>query len=51
MNYKSYAHEVIKELTKSNDEQIVSKFIAELKKISNLKQYEKYRVSNKPKKE
>lgn len=31
---------------KSTDEKIVSKFIAELKKISNLKQYEKYRISS-----
>lgn len=46
MNYKLYAHEVVKELTKSGDEKIVSKFITELKKLSNLKQYEKYKVSN-----
>lgn len=45
MNYKLYAHEVIKELTKSDDKEIVSKFIADLRKILNLKQYEKYRVS------
>ena len=40
--YKIYARDVINELSKSNDEEVISKFIIELCKLSKLKQYKKY---------
>lgn len=43
-SYKSYALEVMKELSKSDDEEILEKFIKELCKISTLKQFEKYKT-------
>lgn len=43
-SYKSYALEVMKELSKSDDEKILEKFIKELCKISTLKQFEKYKT-------
>ena len=42
--YKLLAQDVIKELSKSNDEEIVYKFVKELCKLSKLKQYEKYKT-------
>lgn len=43
-SYKSYALEVMKELSKSDDEEILEKFIKELCKISTLKQFEKFKT-------
>lgn len=43
-SYKSYALEVMKELSKSDDEEILEKFIKDLCKISTLKQFEKYKT-------
>lgn len=43
-SYKSYALEVMKELSKSDDEEILEKFIKELCKISTLKQFQKYKT-------
>lgn len=40
--YKLYAAEVLREITKSDDKEIICKFVAELCKISTLKQYEYY---------
>ena len=40
--YRIYARDVINELSKSNDEEVISKFISELCKLSELKQYKKY---------
>lgn len=40
--YKLLALDVIKELSKSDDEEIICKFVKELCKLSRLKQYEKY---------
>ena len=40
--YKIYARDVINELSISNDEEVISKFIIELCKLSKLKQYKKY---------
>lgn len=41
-SYKAYANEVLREITKSDDKEIICKFISELCKISTLKQYEYY---------
>lgn len=41
-SYKAYAAEVLREITKSDDKEIICKFINELCKISTLKQYEYY---------
>lgn len=41
-SYKAYAAEVMREITKSGDSEIVCKFVNELCKISMLKQYEHY---------
>lgn len=43
-SYKSYALEVMKELSKSDDEEILEKFIKELCKISTRKQFEKFKT-------
>ena len=40
--YRIYARDVISELAKSNDEEVISKFISELCKLTALKQYKKY---------
>ena len=40
--YRLYASEVIREITKSDDKEIICKFVDELCKISKLKQYEYY---------
>lgn len=40
--YKAYARDVIGELSKSNDEDVVFKFIKELCKLTTLSQYKKY---------
>jgi hypothetical protein len=40
--YKLLALDVIKELSKSDDEEIICKFVKELCRLSKLKQYEKY---------
>lgn len=40
--YKSYALEVMRELSKCDDEEIVCKFIKELCKLSKLEQFSKY---------
>lgn len=42
--YKLFAQDVIKELSKSDDEEIIYKFVKELCKLSKLKQYEKYKT-------
>lgn len=42
--YKLLALDVIKELSKSDDADIVCKFVKELCKLSKLKQYEKYKT-------
>lgn len=42
--YKLYALDVMCELSKSNDEEIICKFVKELCKLSRLKQYEKYKT-------
>lgn len=42
--YKLYALDVMRELSKSNDEEIICKFVKELCKLSRLKQYEKYKT-------
>lgn len=41
-SYKAYAAEVLREITKSDDKEIICKFVTELCKISKLKQYEYY---------
>ena len=43
-SYKKYALEVMTELSKSDDEEILEKFIKELCKISTLKQFNKYKT-------
>ncbi len=43
-SYKKYALEVMTELSKSDDEEILEKFIKELCKISTLKQFDKYKT-------
>ena len=43
-SYKRYALEVMTELSKSDDEEILEKFIKELCKISTLKQFNKYKT-------
>ena len=40
--YKNYAAEVLREITKSDDKEIICKFVKELCKLSALKQYEYY---------
>ena len=45
--YKLLAQDVIRELSKSDDEEIVYKFVKELCKLSKLKQYEKYKTPKK----
>ena len=42
--YKLLALDVIHELSKSDDEEIICKFVKELCKLSKLKQYEKYKT-------
>lgn len=42
--YKLLALDVIGELSKSDDEEIICKFVKELCKLSRLKQYEKYKT-------
>ena len=42
--YKLLALDVIKELSKSDDEEIIYKFTKELCRLSKLKQYEKYKT-------
>ena len=42
--YKLLALDVIKELSKSDDEEIICKFVKELCRLSKLKQYEKYKI-------
>ena len=42
--YKLFAQDVIKELSKSDDEEIIYKFVKELCKLSKLKHYEKYKT-------
>lgn len=42
--YKLLAPDVMGELSKSDDEQIICKFVKELCKLSRLKQYEKYKT-------
>lgn len=42
--YKTYAAEVMRELSKSDDDKILDKFICELCKISTLKQFKKYKT-------
>lgn len=42
--YKLYAIDVINELSKSDDEEIICKFVKELCRLSKLKQYEKYKT-------
>lgn len=44
--YKQYAANVLFELLKSDDEEIVEKFIKELRRISKLKQFQNRRKSN-----
>lgn len=43
-SYKKYALEIMTELSKSDDEEILEKFIKELCKISTLKQFNKYKT-------
>lgn len=43
-SYKKYVLEVMTELSKSDDEEILEKFIKELCKISTLKQFNKYKT-------
>lgn len=42
--YKLLASDVMGELSKSDDEEIIYKFVKELCKLSKLKQYEKYKT-------
>lgn len=42
--YKLLALDVIHELSKSDDGEIICKFIKELCKLSKMKQYEKYKT-------
>lgn len=42
--YKLLALDVIGELSKSDDEEIICKFVKELCKLSKLKQFEKYKT-------
>lgn len=43
-SYKLLALDVINELSKADDEEIICKFVKELCKLSKLKQYEKYKT-------
>lgn len=40
--YKLYAKEVLREITKSNDKEIICKFINELCRLSNAEEYKNY---------
>lgn len=40
--YKSYAREVLRELNKSNDPDIVNKFIKELQALNRVKNFEEH---------
>lgn len=42
--YKLLALDVMGELSKADDEEIICKFVKELCKLSKLKQYEKYKT-------
>lgn len=42
--YKLLVLDVIKELSKSDDEEIICKFVKELCRLSKLKPYEKYKT-------
>ena len=41
-SYKAYAVEVFRELSQSNDKDIIYKFTKELSKFGKLKQFERY---------
>lgn len=42
--YKLLALDTMKELSKSNDEEVICKFVKELCKLSKLQQYEMYKT-------